>query len=123
MPNNPELLELELLSAQSRSSARRLDELLDEDFSEIGQSGKLYNKQEIIGAMLREQQLGSVLSRQVKDLHSRELSEDLLLLTYFCEVHDITVGIKLRMSRRSSIWRKSGDSWKLLFHQGTSISD
>ncbi|MDP8997763.1 MAG: nuclear transport factor 2 family protein [Pseudomonadota bacterium] len=123
MPNNAELLELELLSAQSRSSARRLDELLDEDFSEIGQSGELYNKQEIIEALLREQQLGPVLSRQVKDLHSRELSEDLILLTYFCEVHDLSASIKLRMSRRSSIWRKSGDSWKLLFHQGTPSSD
>ena len=123
MPNNPELLELELLSAQSRSSAHRLDELLDDEFSEIGQSGKLYNKQEIIEALLREQKLAPVLSRQVKGLHLRELSEDLILLTYFCKVHDLTTNMKLRMSRRSSIWRRSGNSWKLLFHQGTPTLD
>ena len=41
-------LETELLQPEVRKSKERLNELLADDFYEIGESGKQYNKQDIL---------------------------------------------------------------------------
>ena len=41
-------LEVELLHPEVRKSKERLNELLADDFFEIGESGKNYNKQDIL---------------------------------------------------------------------------
>ena len=41
---------------------------------------------------------------------------ELLLLTYVWHWRG-------RRARRSSLWRRSADSWRLLYHQGTPFED
>jgi hypothetical protein len=43
--------ELALLSCQVRRSAQQVDELLDSDFREIGASGRLWTRTEMISAL------------------------------------------------------------------------
>jgi hypothetical protein len=47
-----------------------------------------------------------------EDMEGRHLADDLVLLTYVSDNDG-------RRARRSSLWRRSGGSWRMVFHQGT----
>ena len=85
-----------------------LDQLLADEFFEIGSSGYMYNKQDCLkdGVVLTEM-----------SLHNYEiypLSSDVVLTTYF--IIDKT---RNRNTLRSSIWKLIDGRWQLYFHQGT----
>lgn len=91
-----------------RMSRARLDEILADDFFEIGSSGFMYDKKECL-------ETGVVLSEM--KLHNYEiypLAHDIVLATYF--LVDTT---RERNTLRSSIWKFIDGKWQLYFHQGT----
>ncbi|WP_216828051.1 nuclear transport factor 2 family protein [Alkalihalobacterium elongatum] len=91
-----------------RKSREELDQLLADDFFEIGSSGYFSNKKECIES-------GVVLTEM--SLHNYEiypLSSDIVLSTYY--IADIT---RNRNTLRSSIWKRIDGRWQLYFHQGT----
>ena len=102
-------LEVELLSPAARRSPQRLRELLDDDFSEIGASGRVWSRAETIEALPREERTGPVPHAE---LTGWLLGPDLVLLTYVSDPAG-------RCARRSSLWRRTPDGWKLRHHQGT----
>ena len=103
-------LELETLSTEARLDATRMDQLLDDDFREIGASGRLWTRAEAIQA-LAEEGVGQA-AIEVSDLQAQALDSCLVLVTYVSQ----RAG---RRTRRSSLWRRSNLSWRLVFHQGT----
>jgi len=50
--------------------------------------------------------------------HCRIIATDNYLLTY-----NLIQGKEKRKTRRCTIWRRSGKSWKILYHQGTVVQD
>ena len=52
---------------------------------------------------------------KTRDFHCRELGPHTYLLTYTLEQGE-------RVSRRSTIWRRDGDDWVIVFHQGTLVA-
>ena len=52
---------------------------------------------------------------EVSDFHCQTLSRDTYLVTY------TLLQQKQRLTRRSSIWRRSGQAWRILYHQGTVV--
>ncbi|MEK3766180.1 nuclear transport factor 2 family protein [Solibacillus sp. FSL K6-4121] len=91
-----------------RMSRERLDEILADDFFEIGSSGFMYDKKECL-------ETGVVLTEM--KLHNYEiypLVHDVVLATYF--LVDTT---RERNTLRSSIWKFINGKWQLYFHQGT----
>lgn len=105
-------LEERLLRPEVRNSALLLDELLDDDFTEFGSSGRIYDKQVVIDSLLSESPTSSPPT--LSGFKARLLAPDVALLTYrIVETNTL----------RSSIWKSSGGRWKLLFHQGTKIAD
>src|SRR4051812_48468164 len=87
--------ERRLLDPAVRSDAAELGLLLDESFTEIGQSGRLWTR----GEVLRELNASAALeSVEISESEVTPLSADLYLLTY-----RLVVG--QNASRRSSIWR------------------
>ncbi len=91
-----------------RVNMEKLDEILADDFFEIGSSGFMYDKQECL-------EVGVVLTEMT--LHNYEiypLAEDVVLSTYF--IVDTT---RNRNTLRSSIWKHIDGRWQLYFHQGT----
>ena len=52
---------------------------------------------------------------ETSGFHCAELAPDTYLLTY------TLVQDKARVTRRSSIWRRALDGWKILYHQGTLV--
>ena len=91
-----------------RMSREKLDEILAEDFFEIGSSGFMHDKKECL-------ETGVVLAEM--KLHNYEiypLAHDVVLATYF--LVDTT---RERNTLRSSIWKFIDGKWQLYFHQGT----
>ncbi len=101
--------EIALLSVEVRSSPTLVQGLLDPDFQEIGASGRLWSRSEIISVLADEASASPVT---VTDMVGRTVSPDLILLTYVTTTPD-------RKVRRCSLWRRSEQDWRILFHQGT----
>lgn len=98
-----------LLKPETRTSQKKLKQLLAADFFEFGSSGKvLYKDEDISDAGIGE------VKMTMSDFDMHPLSEDVALTTYrvYNEVSD-------QHSLRSSIWKLSDGSWKMVFHQGT----
>lgn len=104
-------LELWTLDPEVRSSPELMDELLAEDFVEFGQSGRVYQKQEILDR-ISTKELGM---HNIDDLQVRQLGNRYALLTYRAISTEHDGGV----SNRSSIWFNDGSRWRMIFHQGT----
>ncbi len=108
-------LELELLQPDVRRSADRLNELLADDFIEIGASGRQYTKEDI----LRILPTSPESQFTIQDFTIKEISSDTIMATY--NVERTTHGTEEKtLSLRSSLWRKHKGHWQIFFHQGTS---
>ena len=107
--------ELELLMPEARHSEARLRELLADDFVEFGSSGRVFDRTTIIQALVE-----SPATEQfaVEDFRLVTSSDDTAFVTYRCVARSDS-GEIARTSNRSSLWRRAGDAWQLLFHQGT----
>jgi len=105
--------ELVLLTPQVRRSADELEELLDLDFEEIGKSGRLWTRGELIAALVTDTD-PEKHSINFSDMSGRTVGPGFVLLTYVTEVEG-------RRARRSSLWRQSMNGWRVLHHQGTPI--
>jgi hypothetical protein len=106
-------LELALLRADVRQDRGRVEELLDEDFREIGASGRLWTRRETVDELAAEQGEEPVT---VTDMAARRLAEGVVLLTYVSE----RAG---RRAMRSAVWRLQDGRWRLLHHQGTLLPE
>lgn len=93
-----------------RHSREALEELLAEDFYEVGRSGRSYDKQSVIDALLATESLPPSL--HIEDFRAHALAEGVALTTY-------TTRSDGHASRRSSIWVRGERGWRLRFHQGT----
>lgn len=109
-----ELLQLEsnLLSPEVRADPGRLDELLRDDFVEVGSTGRIYEKWLLIDMMSNETH-GKVM---IRDFSVRDLMANIALVSYR------SVGTSGQV-RRSSIWVKEFGRWQMVFHQGTRLPD
>jgi hypothetical protein len=109
-------LEEKLLNPVKRKSLPELQELLSDDFIELGSSGKIYNKQQVIDSLQNES------SNQISmcEFNIKELTQGTVLVTYISEKLNPQSGNKNK-SLRSSIWKLTDGNWKIVFHQGTNI--
>lgn len=103
-----EALEAALLDPAVRRDRVRVDALLDADFTEIGRSGRFYDRAAIT-TLLAASPDGEAPS--VRHFAVRMVADGLALATYDTPA-----------SRRSSLWRRHGEDWRLVFHQGTPLA-
>ena len=109
-------LEEKLLDETVRSSPEQLDALLAEEFVEFGARGRAYTKAEIMAALAEEQSGGGYVRASLHDFKARELSDAAVLVTY-------RAVRGAEESLRSSIWKKTGVRWRMVFHQGTKATN
>ncbi|MFN8184485.1 MAG: nuclear transport factor 2 family protein [Candidatus Nanopelagicales bacterium] len=100
-------LERHLLDPAVRADAEALAQLLHPDFTEIGASGRRWNRAQVISALVAEPHC----SQDLRDLHTDELAYGIAMVTY-----------DLDGTRRMSLWVKEVTRWYLRYHQGTPIS-
>jgi len=107
-----ETLERRLLMPSVRRSSEELNSLLADEFVEIGSSGRIWSKDEIVEELLNSPSC----EVEIDSVHARHIAENAVLITY----RSWRVGEEHRaVALRSSIWRRRGRSWRLMFHQGT----
>jgi hypothetical protein len=112
-------LELSLLQAPTRFDRNHLEQVLDDEMVEFGKSGKIYDKRSIVQALESEGSGPAPADYlEMVDANALLLSAETVLFTYRLRVRAQS-GSKAVTSLRSSIWRKNGGLWRLLFHQGT----
>ncbi|MBH1833615.1 nuclear transport factor 2 family protein [Stenotrophomonas maltophilia] len=109
-----EALERALHAPQVRADREQLAALLDEDFSEIGSSGQCYDRAAALVEIPLERAQVQIESEQYAVWL---LSQDLAQVRYRSRHH--LDGPLQHWVLRSSLWRRHGDRWRMVFHQGT----
>ncbi|MBM7691578.1 hypothetical protein JOC77_000985 [Peribacillus deserti] len=102
-------LEEKLLKPEIRTSQNELNQLLADQFFEFGSSGNVFYKDQAIG----DEGIG-VVKMTLSEFEIHPLSEEIVLTTF-----RIFNEVKKQHSLRSSIWKLTDGSWKMVFHQGT----
>jgi hypothetical protein len=111
---NPQLqdhlysFEERLLHPDRERDRTTLIPLFAEEFKEFCISGRIFNRQQVIDALLKSEPRPGTISNYYVD----SLAENVALATYRATT-------ALVVSHRSSLWIFRNDRWQLFFHQGT----
>lgn len=103
-------LELSFLDPQVRQSDRP-EQLLAEDFREVGTAGRISTKAELLESMKAE----PLMPRSVDDLQVRMLALNVALVTYRAHYSRQPAAESLH----SSVWVHRQGYWQMVFHQAT----
>ena len=87
------------------------------DFWEVGASGRRYSREFVLDTLEERHRKPAVEVWETMDFACRELAPDVYLLTY------TLLQDGARKTRRSTIWHRTPDGWKVVFHQGTIVQD
>ena len=86
------------------------------DFWEVGASGRRYSRAFILGMRSREALVDAdAAGWKASGFGLRRLGPDCFLLTY-------TLDQQGRITRRSTVWQRTGEGWRILYHQGTIVT-
>ena len=91
--------------------------MTDPEFWEVGASGRRYSREFCLDHLVERYSAPHSDAWQAKDFHCTQISDNNYLLTYTL-TQDQT-----RVTRRSTIWRRTEEGWKILYHQGTMVED
>jgi hypothetical protein len=108
--------EMRLLEPAVRASEELLRELLHPGFIEFGSSGRKWDRTTIVGALRRELDRSGAAPASVSRMAGVELAPGLVHLTYMSDNNG-------RRAYRSSLWRLTGQGWRLYFHQATPTAE
>jgi hypothetical protein len=103
--------EMQLLRPEVRANREQLETFLDDDFVEIGASGRVWTRDEIIDELVASPTLDDLV---VSAVTVRLVAPGLALVSYVTSRVDVLV-------RRTAWWRASATGWRCFFHQGTPI--
>jgi hypothetical protein len=92
------------------------ERMTDEAFWEIGASGRRYSRAYVLDVLEQRGRVAQEDRWETSGFHCSEIAADNYLLTY-------TLRQESRLTRRASIWRRIGADWKIVFHQGTVVTD
>jgi len=93
------------------------ERMTTEDFWEIGASGTRYERSFVLDELERRYKDPHPDVWTARDFECSPLAEGVYLLTY------TLVQDEVRVTRRTTIWKRSDDGWKIVFHQGTLIQN
>lgn len=110
-------LEERLLRPEVRRSAHEVAALLDDDFREVGASGKTYDKAQALAA-LKEEAPGTRF--ELSGFEARLLEDGTAVASY--RVVRIGPGGTRAESLRRSVWTKKNGRWRMLSHRGTPVA-
>jgi hypothetical protein len=88
------------------------EQLMHPAYWEVGASGKRYSREFILRHLETRSPDPTEGSWVVRDFQVREIAPHNYLATY-------TLAQGERLSRRSTWWRRTAESWQILYHQGT----
>ncbi|MCO1654715.1 nuclear transport factor 2 family protein [Pseudonocardia humida] len=97
------------------TTPQELEAATDPDFFEVGASGRVHERRHVLEVVARRYADGVVDDGlRGRDFHCRRLAPDLFQLSYA-----LTQGA--RETRRTSLWRRAAEGWRIVHHQGTVV--
>jgi len=90
------------------------ERMTDPGFWEVGASGRRYARAFVIDTLVARYAMLHDDPWETSEVYCQRLADDLYLLTY-------TLAQGVRVTRRSTLWRRAGDDWTIVFHQGTIV--
>lgn len=118
LPVLDELRNLEPIfhTAQFGTSRTDFEKATAPDYWEAGASGRRYSRDFILNELERHAPVDAASAGWTTHDHAlRQLGPDTYLITY-------TLRQLQRITRRATIWRKTPQGWRILYHQGTIVS-
>ena len=123
--------ELSLLQLEVRDSSGQVEALLHPDFTEVTAAGRRSGRRQVIAALATRQLRKAIENAAETSGNGAEasaeepatasgvsairLSSTVILVSYLSEQDG-------EQTRRSSLWLKTGPSWRLYFHQATPVT-
>jgi hypothetical protein len=88
------------------------ERMIDPAFREVGASGRRYDRAHVLDVLERRLHEPVEEDWKTADFRCLEIAADNYLLTY-------TLAQGERITRRATLWRRTADGWRVLYHQGT----
>jgi hypothetical protein len=93
------------------------ERMMADGFWETEASGQRYSREFVLQELERRYSIPHDDVWEAKDFLCRRLAADVYLLTYtLLQNHQ-------RLTRRATIWQKTAEGWKIVYHQGTEVQD
>ncbi len=92
------------------------ERMTETTFWEVGASGQRYGREQVLDELEKRYATEAEDSWQTGDFRCLEIGRDNYLLTY-------TLIQSVRVTRRATIWRRTAEGWKIVYHQGTVVRD
>lgn len=105
-------LESSILNPETLEDLEKVKTLFHPDYLELGSSGLVYNRLDVLGMLEVSDNESGVM---IRDFEVHKIINNAVLATYR------SIGVSGKEARRSSVWVKSGGSWQIRFHQGTRV--
>ncbi len=93
------------------------EKMTAEDFWETGASGRIYSRQLVLDVLEERFSAPHDDVWETSDFACRKLAEGVYMLTY------TLLQNRSRLTRRCTIWQRTPDGWKAVYHQGTIVQD
>ncbi|MGB7622598.1 MAG: DUF4440 domain-containing protein [Terriglobia bacterium] len=90
------------------------ESMTEATFWEVSASGRRYSREFVLDELEKRCANQAEDTFETRDFHCLEIAADIYLLTY-------TVIQADRVTRRSTIWRRTARGWKVVYHQGTLV--
>ena len=96
------------------TTRRDYENMTDAEFWEVGASGRRYSREFVLHTLQNRAPDPEESKWLTRDFQCREIAADNYLITY-------TLFQGARVTRRSTLWRRTAEGWKVLYHQGTIV--
>ena len=96
------------------TTRRDYEAMTDPDFWEVGASGRRYSREFVLETLENRAPDPEESKWLTRDFQCREIAADNYLITY-------TLHQGPRITRRATLWRRTPEGWKILYHQGTLV--
>ena len=105
-------LEKSLFKYEYMSNIEYLDYIIDDTYEEIGKSGSIYNKNDVIKELSNLKEDRDI---EIYNFKCNKISNNIWLVHYITKSNDKNI-------YRTSIWREE-ESLKILFHQASEYKE
>ncbi len=90
--------------------------ITEPDYWEVGASGHRYSRQYVLDVLEERFKHPTDDVWETSGFHCMEIAADNYLLTYTLKQGE-------RITRRATVWRRTAQGWKIVYHQGTVVAD
>lgn len=87
-----------------------------DDYWEVGASGQRYSRDVVLDTLQRRHSVPILVDDWItSEFEVAEIAPNNYLLTYLLQQNE-------RLTRRATLWRRSGSRWQAVYHQGTLVA-